>query len=202
MIRGAAAFGVALAVVAASLAGCATRGPAAGPGLPLAPAGSLAIASPDFTDHGALPQSVTCDGAGASPELDVAGVPAGASVALVVGDPDAPIPQAPQQNFTHWIAWDARAAGGAATFPAGHAAPGSVEGKNGGGSDGWTPPCPPAGSTAHRYFFTALAVNGTLGLAAGATRAQLEGALQGRVLAEAALVGCYARAPTPVLSCG
>ncbi len=188
-------------LLAALLTGCATAPAPEAPPLAAPHGAALRVTSPAFADHGTIPAANTCDGAGASPPLTVEGVPAGATVALLVGDPDAPLPQAPQQNFTHWIAWNAPATDGNATFPEGHAASGAVEGQNGGGKTGWTPPCPPQGSTPHRYVFTALAVNGTLDLAAGATRAQLEAALAGRVLASGSLTGCYMRVAQAPLPC-
>jgi phosphatidylethanolamine-binding protein (PEBP) family uncharacterized protein len=71
------------------------------------------ISSPDFTECGEIPKATTCDGkafgTGASPKLDIAGVPAGAkSLALVFkdiailasGDPT-------QDKFGyHWVMWD------------------------------------------------------------------------------------------------
>lgn len=190
----------ALVLILVVLAGCASS-PAPQPASPLPVSGTLRVTSPAFADHATMPTAYTCDGAGASPPLVVTGVPAGATVALLVGDPDAPLPQAPQQNFTHWIAWNAPASNGTVAFPEGRAAPGAVEGQNGVGKGGWTPPCPPQGSTAHRYVFTALAVNGTLDLAAGATRAQLESALQGRILGGGSLTACYMRVAQAPLPC-
>jgi phosphatidylethanolamine-binding protein (PEBP) family uncharacterized protein len=118
-----------------------------------------------------------------------------------VGDPDAPLPQAPQQNFTHWIAWNAAASGGNVTFPEGHAAPGAVEGQNGAGKTGWTPPCPPQGSPPHRYVFTAVAFEGLVTLRAGATRAELEQSLAPHAVGRATLTGCFMRVAQVPLPC-
>jgi Raf kinase inhibitor-like YbhB/YbcL family protein len=195
---------LALVLALALLAGCAAKPDTQPtPASPLlTPVSQVKLASPAFQDHAAIPTASTCDGAGTSPELDVTGLPANAStVALVVHDPDAPVPQAPQQDFTHWLAWNVPAANGSATLPAGKPPAGTVEGKNSGGGNGWTAPCPPQGSTAHRYFFTAYAVDGALHLPAGSSRPQLEAALHDHVLGDATLVGCYARAPLPATPC-
>lgn len=155
----------------------------------------LTVRSASFQEGGAIPRDFTCDGAGKSPALNITGAPANATaLALIAGDPDAPLPQAPQRNFTHWLAWNVPLANGSATFPEGAPPAGAVEGKNDGGGTGYTGPCPPFGSPAHRYFFTVYALDAPLDLGAGATRADVEQALQGRVLAQGALMGAYARA--------
>lgn len=154
----------------------------------------LVVGSPAFEDGQPIPKKHGCDGDGVSPPLAVADAPPdAASVALIVGDPDAPLPQLARQNFTHWLAWNVPVAGGNASFPEGKAPDGAVEGKNGGGGNGWTAPCPPIGSAPHRYVFTFYALNATLDLEGGATRDELERALEGHVLATGTLTGTYQR---------
>jgi Raf kinase inhibitor-like YbhB/YbcL family protein len=53
-------------------------------------------------------------------------------------------------------------------------------------------PCPPPGKP-HRYFFKLYALRGRLDLPAGATKADVERAMSGQVLAEARLMGMYGR---------
>ena len=64
-------------------------------------------------------------------------------------------------------------------------------GTNSWGRIGYGGPCPPSGT--HRYFFKVYALDAPLGLAAGATKAQLIDAMEGHVLAEAALMGTFGR---------
>ena len=45
----------------------------------------------------------------------------------------------------------------------------------------------------HRYFFKLYALDGPLGLTEGATKQQVEKAMQGHVLAQAELMGRYSR---------
>jgi hypothetical protein len=184
-------------VVALALAaGCVA--PPEGPSLPSTPAegsGHLTAASASFADGAAIPRKHSCDGAGASPPLVVAGAPPNAStVALLVIDPDVPTPIAPTREFVHWVLWNAPLANGSVEFAEGKVPAGAVEGNNGAGKAGWTPPCPPQGSPAHRYVFTVHAVDGALRLPAGSTREQLEAALKDHSLAQAKLTGTYARA--------
>jgi Raf kinase inhibitor-like YbhB/YbcL family protein len=67
------------------------------------------------------------------------------------------------------------------------------EGRNDFGTVGYRGPCPPRGHGPHRYRFRLHALGEELRLAAGAGVAELEQALEGKVLAVAELVGIYQR---------
>jgi Raf kinase inhibitor-like YbhB/YbcL family protein len=54
----------------------------------------------------------------------------------------------------------------------------------------YTGPCPPPGSP-HRYFFRLYALDITLNLAPGATKAELEKAMDQHILAQGTLMGTY-----------
>lgn len=180
------------------VAGCASKAPppAAAPAPDAGPVGDLVFASPAFEDGGDIPREHSCDGAGDSPPLAVADAPpAAVALALVMIDPDVPTPILPTRTIDHWVLWDAPVTNGTVGFPAGGVPPGTVEGANSNG-EGYLPPCPPLGSPAHGYEFTVYALDAPLGLRAGATRADLEAALAGHVLAEATLTGMYTRSPT------
>ena len=56
---------------------------------------------------------------------------------------------------------------------------------------GYGGPCPPGGT--HRYFFKLYALDIELDLDSGATKAQVEEAMQGHILAEGQLMGRYKR---------
>ena len=75
-----------------------------------------------------------------------------------------------------------------ASIPEGGAVPG-VHGRNTGGKNVYTGPCPPYGE--HRYFFKLYALDKELSLTAGATKGEVERAMKGHVLAEASLMGRY-----------
>src|SRR3954470_11173521 len=97
----------------------------------------LAVSSPSFTHEGFIPKKFTCEGSGANPALEIDGFPEETkTLALIVEDPDAV-----SGIFDHWVTWN---------IPPAHtitenAVPG-VSGKNGKGSVGFTPPCPPKGT--------------------------------------------------------
>jgi Raf kinase inhibitor-like YbhB/YbcL family protein len=59
------------------------------------------------------------------------------------------------------------------------------------GNRGYGGPCPPSGT--HRYFFKLYALDTALTLGPNATKAALEAAMKGHILAEAELIGLYER---------
>ena len=67
-----------------------------------------------------------------------------------------------------------------------------IQGKNDAGGIGYIGPCPPSGT--HRYFVRLFALRAELGLQPGATRDELEEAIEGHAIEEAELMGTYAKA--------
>ena len=154
---------------------------------------SLTITSAAFAPDGAIPAVHTCQGRDTSPPLAWSGVPEGTkSLALVVDDPDAPDPAAPRMTWVHWVLYNlAPDAGGLPEgVPATAPPAGAAQGQNDWHRPGYSGPCPPIGR--HRYFFKLYALDRVLSLVpAKATKATLEAAMRGHVLAEATLVGTY-----------
>ena len=54
-------------------------------------------------------------------------------------------------------------------------------------------PCPPPGNGPHRYFHVLFALDSELDVEPGASRDQVEGAMDGHVLGQARLVGTFER---------
>jgi Raf kinase inhibitor-like YbhB/YbcL family protein len=152
----------------------------------------LTLTSPDFAAGAAIPTRCTCEGVDASPALAWSGAPAGTrAFALIVDDPDAPDPAAPRMTYVHWVLYDlpasatALAAGASKTLPAG-----TRVGLNDWGRPDYGGPCPPIGR--HRYYFKLYALGAPLGdLGTHATKAAVEKAMRGHVIAEAELMGTY-----------
>src|SRR5512137_2082609 len=143
----------------------------------------MKLSSPAFGPGEPIPSRFTCDGAGASPALEIADLPEGAAcLCLIVDDPDAPV-----GTWDHWVAYDIPVA---AAVPEGVKALGTP-GHNSWRRPGYGGPCPPFGE--HRYFFNVYALSQPLGLPAGASKNQVQEAMKGRVLAEATLMGRYRR---------
>ena len=170
----------AIAIVTLLLAGAAPQG------------GAMQIRSPAFQAHAALPPKFTCDGAGTSPPLEFSGIPAGTqSLALIVDDPDAPDPKAPKTTWVHWVLYaippDAKGLPEGAAD--GELPKGTRVGLNDWKNAGWGAACPPMGQ--HRYFFKLYALDAALPNLGHPTKAALEKAMRGHVLAHAELVGTY-----------
>lgn len=142
----------------------------------------LRITSPAFAYEGNVPKRHTCDGDGISPELHIEDLPQDTvTLALISEDPDAP-----RGTFDHWIVWNIER-----TTRIGEGENPGVSGGNSAGRTGYHPPCPPSGT--HRYYFHIYALDGHLGLSPGASRQELEAAMEGRILAKGTLMGQYGR---------
>ncbi len=151
------------------------------------------LTSPSFTDQHPIPPRHSADGDDVSPPLSWSDPPKNTKgFALVVDDPDAPDPRAPKRTWVHWVLYDLPPE--ARTLPEGATRDslpiGTAEGKNDWHELGWRGPAPPVGT--HRYFFKLYALDTSLeDLGGGATKADLENAMMGHVLATATLVGTY-----------
>jgi Raf kinase inhibitor-like YbhB/YbcL family protein len=153
----------------------------------------MTLTSPSFEPGGEIPRRHTCQGQDTSPALAWADVPAGAkTLALLVDDPDAPDPAAPKMTWVHWVIFDIPATASGLPEGAGAAlGSGMRAAKNDWGRAEWGGPCPPVGR--HRYFFKLYALDVTLPSDGVHSKADLEKAMQGHVLASAQLIGTYTK---------
>ncbi len=150
------------------------------------------ITSPVFADKAGIPAKFTCEGDDISPPLAWSGVPEGTkSLVLIVDDPDAPDPKAPRMTWVHWVLYDLppATAGLAEGVATGALPAGTRVGLNDWKRADYGGPCPPIGR--HRYFFKLYALDAVLPGLSAATKANVEAAMRGHVLAEAQLVGTY-----------
>jgi Raf kinase inhibitor-like YbhB/YbcL family protein len=153
---------------------------------------ALTLTSPNFGSGAAIPRVHSCEGGDRSPALAWSGAPQGTrSLALIVDDPDAPDPAAPRTTWVHWVLYGLPAestglpeGAKAATLPHG-----AREGVNDWKRPGYGGPCPPIGR--HRYFFKLYALDVELPELHRPTKAALEQAMKGHVLASAELIGTY-----------
>ena len=153
----------------------------------------LSIRSSAFPPDGEIPGRFTCEGEDLSPALEWSGVPDGTkSVALIVQDPDAPDPDAPKMTYVHWVLYDLPADSRGLPESVSALPAGTREGLNDWKRTGYGGPCPPIGR--HRYYFRLFALDTVLGDLGSPTRAALEKAMQGHILAGAELMGTYIKA--------
>jgi Raf kinase inhibitor-like YbhB/YbcL family protein len=153
---------------------------------------ALSLTSPAFADGANIPSKFTCDAGQTSPSPALAwkDAPAGTkSFVLILHDPDVPMPG----GFTHWVLFDVPAT--TMELPEGFQ-PGSVgvSGNTGMRRQGYMGPCPPTGAHHYHFMLSALDV-ASLGLQAGATKADVEKAMEGHVVGKTELVGVYQRQP-------
>ena len=150
----------------------------------------MIISSPAFSSGASIPKVHTCEGRNISPPLAWEQVPAGAkSLVLIVDDPDAPDPAAPKTIWVHWVLYNLPA--DCAGLPEAVSAlpPGTLDGLNDWQRTGYGGPCPPIGR--HRYFHKLYALDVVLPDLGKPTKAQVEQAMRGHVIAEAQLIGTY-----------
>jgi Raf kinase inhibitor-like YbhB/YbcL family protein len=145
---------------------------------------SIQITSATFEEGTTIPVKYTCDGEDISPPLAWSGVPEGTqSLVLISDDPDAPV-----GTWVHWVLFDLPA--DTNSLPEGVQGMGT-DGNNSWRRPGYGGPCPPSGT--HRYFFKLYALDSRLDLKEGASKEDVEEAMQGHILAQAQLMGKYGR---------
>ncbi|MGB8931222.1 MAG: YbhB/YbcL family Raf kinase inhibitor-like protein [Anaeromyxobacteraceae bacterium] len=153
---------------------------------------SIELSSPAFAHGGEIPLLHTCEGKDLSPALEWRHLPRETvKLVLIVDDPDAPDPKAPKMTWVHWILYDLPVTSSGLPEAVKTAAlpQGTREGINDWRRTGYGGPCPPIGR--HRYFFKLYALDVALGDLRLPTKAAVEKAMQGHVLASAELMGTY-----------
>ncbi len=152
---------------------------------------ALELKSPVFEAQATVPVKYTCDGPDVSPPLEWGDPPEGTKgFCLICDDPDAP-----GGTWVHWVIYDVPA--DARGLPEDVSKEetldnGAKQGTNDFGRIGYGGPCPPRGGP-HRYFFKLYALDTVLDLEPGATKFNLEEAMEGHTIAFAKLVGTYGR---------
>jgi Raf kinase inhibitor-like YbhB/YbcL family protein len=152
---------------------------------------SLQITSAAFAPGETMPKKFTCDGPDVSPKLTwTEAPPKTQSIALIMDDPDAPV-----GTWVHWVLYNLPAdtkelAEGVSKQE--QLSNGARQGRNDFGKIGYGGPCPPPGKP-HRYLFKLYALDSKLNLKAGATKAEVERAMKGHILAQGELIGKYGR---------
>ncbi|MDP2028261.1 MAG: YbhB/YbcL family Raf kinase inhibitor-like protein [Thiobacillus sp.] len=155
---------------------------------------SLTLSSASFPHNSVIPVRYTCDGQDRSPPLAWTGVPVNTkSLVLIVDDPDAPDPAAPKMTWVHWLLYNLPPeTTGLPEAVANKDLPaGTRQGANDWQRTGYGGLCPPIGR--HRYFHKLYALDVVLPDLKQPTKAALEKAMQGHILAHAELIGVYQR---------
>lgn len=147
----------------------------------------IELKSTAFNDGAFIPHRYSKDGEDISPALSWSGVPDGtAELLLLCEDPDAPT-----RPFVHWLVTGVDPTSGG--VDTGQTPPGGRDRDNGYGGRGWGGPRPPAGDTAHRYFFRLYALPEPVTLPDDASADAVHAAVDQAQLASGTLVGLYQR---------
>ncbi|MDO9104435.1 MAG: YbhB/YbcL family Raf kinase inhibitor-like protein [Methylovulum sp.] len=149
------------------------------------------IQSTAFQHQAEIPSPYTCDGANLSPPINWSPIPAASkSLVLIVDDPDAPDPAAPKLTWVHWVLYNLPVHSTGLAEAVKVLPTGTGQGLNDWKKTGYSGPCPPIGR--HRYVHKLYALDIELPASSGTpTKAELEQAMQGHILAKAELIGTY-----------
>ena len=147
---------------------------------------TIAVTSTSFQDGAEIPAKYT--GQGISPQLSWTGAPPNTtSFVLIMHDVDAAIPAGSLNNdISHWVVWNIP--GNTTMIPEGGPVPSGANQYSLRGPQ-YMGPAPPAGHPYHHYIFEVYALNAMLDVPAGATRADVEKAMEGKIIARGAYVG-------------
>jgi len=146
----------------------------------------LDIISPVFRDGAAIPRQYSCKGQNVNPPLNIFNVPDKAQgLVLIMHDPDGV-----SGDFLHWLIWDMPP--GTESIAVNHVPIGAIQGRNGGGQNNYTGPCPPKGTGTHRYLFDLYALDTSVNLPGGSSRDQLDAAMKNHIIENATLTGVFA----------
>jgi hypothetical protein len=153
---------------------------------------ALTLRSGAYADGDSIPARFTCVGDDISPPLEWSGVPEGTrSLVLLIDDPDAPDPKAPQTIWVHWVVFNIppETPGLPEDASRGGLPPGTLNGLNDWNKAGYGGPCPPVGR--HRYVHKLYALDTLLEGLHNPVKAEIESAMQGHILDESTLVATY-----------
>jgi Raf kinase inhibitor-like YbhB/YbcL family protein len=147
----------------------------------------LTVTSTSFPDGGEIPAKYA-GAQGVSPQLSWTGAPATtASYVLIMHDVDVAIPAGSLTNdITHWVVWNIPAA--STSIPEGGPVP-SGAGQTSMRGPQYMGPAPPAGHPFHHYIFQVYALSSTIDVPANGSRADVEKAMEGKIVARGAYVG-------------
>lgn len=147
----------------------------------------MELTSPAFKEGGKIPSKFTCEGENINPELRFGGIPQNAkALVLIIDDPDVPEFVRKEKMWDHWVVFNIPPS---TTVIPENTQPKGTAGKNTGGGLDYMGPCPP--DREHRYFFKLYALDQKLDLPAGATKHEVEKAMQGHIIATSQLMGLY-----------
>ena len=147
----------------------------------------MKITSNAFENGGEIPRKYGYKNGNASPPLEISDVPPNTkSLALIMDDPDAM--GAVGKIWVHWVVWNIDPS--VNQIQENEVPSGSIQGKTDFGETAYGGPAPP--DKEHTYIFKLYALDESLSIQNGATKAEVEEAMKNHVIAESKLEGRYA----------
>ncbi|MBS3903004.1 MAG: YbhB/YbcL family Raf kinase inhibitor-like protein [Anaplasmataceae bacterium] len=148
----------------------------------------FSISSPDFENHGLIPERFTCEGSDINPEIHIHYTPPGTkSLVLIMDDPDA----SSGGVFIHWLVWNIPP--DTKVIKRKELPPGAVEGFTSFEKNGYGGPCPKPGKI-HRYDFKLYALGRMLDLPPSSRVQDLEREIHAHLVGKAdQFLGKYKR---------
>ncbi len=149
--------------------------------------GQITLESSAFSSGGEIPKKYGYKFDNLNPPLKIDGVPSDSkSLAIIMDDPDAM--GAVGKVWVHWVIWNIEP--NVTDISEGSSPSGSIEGKTDFGEIGYGGPAPP--DKRHTYVFKLYALKTKLDLPKGSTKAELEKAMNGQIIAETSFTGTFA----------
>lgn len=147
----------------------------------------MKLKSSVFKEGGIIPSKYTCEGENISPPLTISDVPREAkSLVLIMDDPDVPATVREDRMWDHWVLFNIPP--NTLHFEE-NSTPPCIAGKTTFGNNRYGGPCPP--DREHRYFFKLYALDRMLDLKTGATKKEVEKAMEKHILDKCQLMGKY-----------
>lgn len=149
----------------------------------------LTLTSPAFAHMTGIPFKYTCDSQNINPPLTISGVDKNAkSLVLIMEDHDVPKNIREDGMWDHWLKFNLPAS---LTEIKEGIDPGGVSGMGTSKTLKYVGPCPP--DKEHRYFFKLYSLDTILNLKQGATKAQIQVAMENYILQQTTIIGLYKR---------
>ncbi len=150
---------------------------------------AMTLTSPAFADGGVIPRKYGYKNGNTSVPLSINDIPQGTvSLALIMDDPDAM--GAVGKVWVHWVLWNIISPDSKVEIKENSVPSDCLEGETDFGSVSYGGPAPP--DKEHTYVFTLYALDGTLDIPKGSTKAQVEAAInKARILEQVTLKGRY-----------
>jgi len=147
----------------------------------------LILESPSFQEGTEIPKKHGYKNDNISPSLKISKVPSQAkSLVLIMDDPDAM--DAVGKLWVHWVVWNIDPK--ESEIKEDSIPKNAIEGMTDFGQIGYGGPAPP--DKRHTYVFKLYALNSNLNLKKGATKKQVEDAMQNYIISQTSLSGTFA----------